>query len=76
MPIRFMPLVSDIIANAPTIDPVTLPTPPDGDAPPTKAAAIASNSKRVHAVVVADLKRDANNMPDRAARRPIEAKTT
>lgn len=44
MPIRFIPFVSDTMTNAPMIDPVTLPTPPATDTPPTKAAAIASNS--------------------------------
>jgi len=71
-----MPLVSDIITKAPMTDPVTLPTPPDADTPPTKAAAIASNSNRVPALVEADCKRDANMMPDKPESIPIEAKTT
>jgi hypothetical protein len=45
MPIKFMPLVRDVITSAPISDPTTLPTPPAADTPPTKAAAIASNSK-------------------------------
>ena len=76
MPIRFMPFVSDAITNAPMSDPTTLPTPPAADTPPTKAAAIASNSNSVPAIVVADRKRDANKMPDKAESMPIEAKTT
>jgi len=76
VPIKFMPLVSEIITNAPMSDPVTLPTPPAADTPPTKAAAMASNSNRFPAVVVADRRRDANRIPDSAERNPIEAKTT
>src|SRR5687768_6219967 len=35
MPIRFMPLVRESITSAPMIEPVTLPTPPAADTPPT-----------------------------------------
>ena len=76
MPIKFMPLVRDVMTSAPMMEPTTLPTPPAADAPPTKAAAIASNSNNVPAVVVADCKRAANNMPDSAESIPIEPKTT
>ena len=74
-PIRFMPFVSEAITKAPMIDPVTLPTPPATATPPTKAAAMASNSMPVPAIVVADRNQDAYRMPDTAVSRPIEPKT-
>ncbi len=46
-PSRFIPFVRDAMTNAPRIEPVTLPTPPATAAPPTKAAAMASNSMPV-----------------------------
>jgi hypothetical protein len=49
-----MPLVNEAITNAPMIDPVIFPTPPAAETPPTYAAAIASSSNKVPAVVVAD----------------------
>src|SRR5689334_4411975 len=75
MPIRFMPLVRDIITSAPISEPVTRPMPPAGDTPPINAAAMASSSNSVPAVVVADFRRDANRMPDKADSMPIDAKT-
>ena len=63
MPIKFMPFVSDVITKAPISDPITVPTPPAADTPPTKAAAMASNSNNVPAVVVADCRRAANKIP-------------
>ena len=75
MPIRFMPLVREVITNAPMSEPSTLPTPPAADTPPTKAAAMASNSNNVPALVVADCRREAYRIPDSAASIPIEAKT-
>ena len=76
MPIKFMPFVNEIMTNAPMSDPITLPTPPVADTPPTNAAAMASNSNRLPAVVVADRKRDAYSISDKPASMPIEAKTT
>ena len=35
MPIKFMPEVSESITSAPMMEPVTLPTPPAADTPPT-----------------------------------------
>ena len=40
VPIRFMPLVSDMYTSAPMIEPVTLPTPPAAETPPMYAAAM------------------------------------
>ena len=34
MPIRFMPLVSEVMTSAPMMEPSTLPTPPAADTPP------------------------------------------
>ena len=75
MPIRFIPEVRDIITRAPIIEPVIVPTPPAAETPPTKAAAMASVSKPSTAVVVADCKREAERMPERAERTTMKANT-
>ena len=75
MPSRFMPLVSDNITTAPSSEPITLPTPPAAETPPTYAAAIASISNSDPAVMVADFNRAVNRMPDSADRKPIEPNT-
>ena len=35
VPIKFIPLVSEVITNAPMIEPIILPTPPAAETPPT-----------------------------------------
>lgn len=55
--------------------PSTVPTPPLIDAPPMKAAAMASSSKLMPAFGEAALKRAANTSPARAASIPMFRKT-
>ncbi|MNP66289.1 hypothetical protein D3C76_1619840 [compost metagenome] len=55
--------------------PMTVPMPPEAEAPPIKQAAIASSSKFVPAFGVAELRRAAKIRPDSAAKAPMLTNT-
>ena len=56
-------------------EPIIVPMPPAGEAPPMKAAAMASSSNRLPACGVAERSREAKSMPASAVRKPIDMKT-
>ena len=66
-----MPLFITPMMKAPITAPITLPTPPEADAPPMKQAAITSSSKPRPALGVAVFRRAANMRPASAASTPM-----
>lgn len=70
-PMMDMPLLSTAITNPPTMVPITVPIPPDVEAPPMKQAPIASSSNPLPAFGVAALSRPATTRPATAASTPI-----
>ena len=69
-----MPLFMMPMTKAPMTAPVTLPTPPEADAPPMKQAAMTSSSNEVPALGVAVLSRAAKISPASADSTPILTK--
>jgi hypothetical protein len=66
-----IPLLKTPITSAPIMAPVTVPIPPDAEAPPIKHAAIASSSKLIPAWGEAALSLDAKQMPATADMKAI-----
>ena len=69
-----MPLFITPMTKAPITAPITLPTPPEAEAPPMKQAAITSSSKPRPALGVAVFRRAANTRPASAASTPMLTK--
>ncbi|MNM38037.1 hypothetical protein D3C81_487840 [compost metagenome] len=74
MPMMDMPLFITPMMKAPMTAPITLPTPPEAEAPPMKQAAITSSSKPVPALGVAVFRRAAKIRPASAASMPMLTK--
>src|SRR5271154_466913 len=69
-----IPLFITPMKKAPMTTPMTLPTPPEAEAPPMKQAAMTSSSKELPALGVAEFNRAATIRPARPASAPILAK--
>ena len=69
-----MPLFITPITKAPMTTPITLPTPPEAEAPPMKQAAMTSSSKELPALGVAELSRAATIRPASPASTPMLTK--